>query len=92
MSRKRDPRWLCSQGSGTTSSTRGIEDIKEILKKLELSEYCDAFEKEKMDGQALVRSSPVWLPLLLFLHCFSPQSSLPVCIFLVLSHSQVEWL
>uniref|UniRef100_A0A8D2MQI9 DDHD domain-containing protein n=1 Tax=Zonotrichia albicollis TaxID=44394 RepID=A0A8D2MQI9_ZONAL len=28
--------------------------VKEILKKLELSEYCDVFEKEKMDRQALL--------------------------------------
>ncbi|KAM6395539.1 triacylglycerol hydrolase DDHD2 [Rhynochetos jubatus] len=41
------------EGSRMTSSNRGIEDLKEILKKLELSEYCDAFEKEKMDRQAL---------------------------------------
>ncbi|NWH23261.1 DDHD2 Phospholipase, partial [Grus americana] len=41
------------EGSRTTSSTGGIEEVKEILKKLELSEYCDVFEKEKMDGQAL---------------------------------------
>ncbi|KAM6294655.1 triacylglycerol hydrolase DDHD2 [Aegotheles albertisi] len=41
------------QGSRTSSSHRGTEDVKEILKKLELSEYCDVFEKEKMDRQAL---------------------------------------
>ncbi|KAF1547212.1 Phospholipase DDHD2, partial [Eudyptula minor] len=41
------------EGSRTTSSNRGIEEVKEILKKLELSEYCDVFEKEKMDRQAL---------------------------------------
>ncbi|XP_054660316.1 phospholipase DDHD2 isoform X1 [Grus americana] len=52
-SAKHNPRWLFSQGSRTTSSTGGIEEVKEILKKLELSEYCDVFEKEKMDGQAL---------------------------------------
>ncbi|KAF2984840.1 hypothetical protein EK904_014595, partial [Melospiza melodia maxima] len=44
----------CVQGSRTTSSTGGIEEVKEILKKLELSEYCDVFEKEKMDRQALL--------------------------------------
>ncbi|KAM6996284.1 triacylglycerol hydrolase DDHD2 [Passerculus sandwichensis] len=49
-----DPSWMCSQGSRTTSSTGGIEEVKEILKKLELSEYCDVFEKEKMDRQALL--------------------------------------
>ncbi|XP_017588092.1 PREDICTED: phospholipase DDHD2 [Corvus brachyrhynchos] len=43
----------CAQGSRTTSSTGGIEEVKEILRKLELSEYCDVFEKEKMDRQAL---------------------------------------
>ncbi|NXX57857.1 DDHD2 Phospholipase, partial [Scopus umbretta] len=41
------------EGSRTTSSNRGIEKVKEILNKLELSEYCDVFEKEKMDKQAL---------------------------------------
>ncbi|KAM6113408.1 LOW QUALITY PROTEIN: triacylglycerol hydrolase DDHD2 [Phoenicopterus ruber ruber] len=52
-SKQRDPRWLCSQGSRTASSNRGTEEVTEILKKLELSEYCDVFEKEKMDRQAL---------------------------------------
>ncbi|RMB95126.1 hypothetical protein DUI87_28402 [Hirundo rustica rustica] len=47
----------CAQGSRTASSTRGIEEVKEILKKLELSEYCDVFEKEKMDRQALVSAN-----------------------------------
>uniref|UniRef100_A0A8C3Q248 DDHD domain containing 2 n=1 Tax=Chrysolophus pictus TaxID=9089 RepID=A0A8C3Q248_CHRPC len=28
-------------------------EVKEILKKLDLSEYCPAFEKEKIDGEAL---------------------------------------
>ncbi|XP_062452934.1 phospholipase DDHD2 [Rhea pennata] len=41
------------EGSRTTSSTRGVEQVKEILKMLELSEYCDVFEREKMDRQAL---------------------------------------
>ncbi|NXJ76522.1 DDHD2 Phospholipase, partial [Trogon melanurus] len=41
------------EGSSTTWSSRGTEEVKEILKKLELSEYCDVFEKEKMDRQAL---------------------------------------
>ncbi|XP_041880834.1 phospholipase DDHD2 isoform X1 [Corvus kubaryi] len=53
VSRKHNPFWICSQGSRTTSSTGGIEEVKEILRKLELSEYCDVFEKEKMDRQAL---------------------------------------
>ncbi|KAM9368581.1 triacylglycerol hydrolase DDHD2 [Phaethornis superciliosus] len=41
------------EGHRLASSSRGIEEVKEILKELELSEYCDVFEKEKMDGQAL---------------------------------------
>ncbi|XP_009467164.1 PREDICTED: phospholipase DDHD2 [Nipponia nippon] len=41
------------EGSRTTSSNKGIEEVTEILTKLELSEYCDVFEKEKMDRQAL---------------------------------------
>ncbi|NXF87233.1 DDHD2 Phospholipase, partial [Eubucco bourcierii] len=42
-----------TEGSRTTSSNRGMEEVKEVLKKLELSEYCEVFEKEKMDRQAL---------------------------------------
>lgn len=41
------------EGSRTASSNTGVEELKEILKKLELSEYCDVFEKEKMDREAL---------------------------------------
>ncbi|XP_031458060.1 phospholipase DDHD2 [Phasianus colchicus] len=41
------------EGSEVTSSSRGAEEVKEILKKLDLSEYCPAFEKEKIDGEAL---------------------------------------
>ncbi|NWX93325.1 DDHD2 Phospholipase, partial [Nothoprocta pentlandii] len=41
------------EGSTTTSSTRGVEQVKEILRTLELSEYSDVFEKEKMDRQTL---------------------------------------
>ncbi|XP_010721418.1 phospholipase DDHD2 isoform X3 [Meleagris gallopavo] len=40
--------------SKETSSSRGAEEVKEILKKLDLSEYCPAFEKEKIDGEALL--------------------------------------
>ncbi|OPJ83894.1 phospholipase DDHD2 [Patagioenas fasciata monilis] len=40
-------------GSRTTPSSGGAEGVKEILQKLELSEYCDVFEKERMDPQAL---------------------------------------
>ncbi|NXT26438.1 DDHD2 Phospholipase, partial [Syrrhaptes paradoxus] len=41
------------EGSRTTSSNRGVEEVQEILKKLELSEYCGVFEREKMDRHAL---------------------------------------
>ena len=41
------------QGTEVTSSSRGAEEVKEILKKLDLSEYCPVFEKEKIDGEAL---------------------------------------
>lgn len=57
MSKKLDPCWLCSQASRTTPSNGGVEGVEEILQKLELSEYRDVFEKERMDRQALVRSS-----------------------------------
>ncbi|NWW97576.1 DDHD2 Phospholipase, partial [Caloenas nicobarica] len=40
-------------GSRTTLSNGGVEEVREILQKLELSEYCDVFEKERMDRQAL---------------------------------------
>uniref|UniRef100_A0A8V5H524 Uncharacterized protein n=1 Tax=Melopsittacus undulatus TaxID=13146 RepID=A0A8V5H524_MELUD len=36
-----------------SASSRGVEDVKAILKELELWEYCEVFEKEKMDRQAL---------------------------------------
>ncbi|XP_040394492.1 phospholipase DDHD2 isoform X1 [Cygnus olor] len=41
------------EGSRTASSNTSVEELKEILKKLELSEYCDVFEKEKIDREAL---------------------------------------
>ncbi|XP_042657432.1 phospholipase DDHD2 isoform X2 [Tyto alba] len=41
------------EGSKTTSSNRDTEEVKEMLNKLELSEYGDVFEKEKMDRLAL---------------------------------------
>ncbi|XP_010019901.1 PREDICTED: phospholipase DDHD2, partial [Nestor notabilis] len=41
------------EGARTTASNKGVEEVKEILKELELSEYCEVFEKEKMDRQAL---------------------------------------
>ncbi|XP_068277457.1 phospholipase DDHD2 isoform X2 [Nyctibius grandis] len=42
-----------AEGSSTAASNRGVEEIKEILQELELSEYCGVFEKEEMDRQAL---------------------------------------
>ncbi|NWI64243.1 DDHD2 Phospholipase, partial [Todus mexicanus] len=41
------------EGARTTSSNRGVKEVREILKQLELCEYGDVFEKEKMDRQAL---------------------------------------
>lgn len=41
------------EGARTTASNRRVEEVKEILKELELSEYCEVFEREKMDRQAL---------------------------------------
>ncbi|XP_050571733.1 phospholipase DDHD2 isoform X2 [Cygnus atratus] len=41
------------EGSRTASSNTSVEELKEILKKLDLSEYCDVFEKEKIDREAL---------------------------------------
>ncbi|XP_042657434.1 phospholipase DDHD2 isoform X3 [Tyto alba] len=45
------------EGSKTTSSNRDTEEVKEMLNKLELSEYGDVFEKEKMDRLALDQSA-----------------------------------
>lgn len=75
VSEKLDPCRLCSQGSRTTPSSGGAEEVKEILQKLELSEYCDVFEKERMDPQALVRGSP-GLSLALPLHLLPSPSTL----------------
>ncbi|CAM9768495.1 unnamed protein product [Bubo scandiacus] len=44
----------CGQeGSRTTSNLAVTEEVIEALKKLDLSEYCGVFEKEKMDPQAM---------------------------------------
>lgn len=90
MSRKHSPWWLYSQGSRTASSNTGIEELKEILEKLELSEYCDVFEKEKMDREALVRSSVIFFAI----SCISSLFFLPVLppVFLVLSHLHMKLL
>ncbi|NXC39237.1 DDHD2 Phospholipase, partial [Penelope pileata] len=39
--------------SKVTASNKSAEEVKEILKELELSEYCHVFEKEKIDGESL---------------------------------------
>ncbi|NXF60199.1 DDHD2 Phospholipase, partial [Ciccaba nigrolineata] len=41
------------EGSRTTSNLTVTEEVIEALKKLDLSEYCGVFEKEKMDPQAM---------------------------------------
>jgi len=74
MSKKQDPWGLCLQGTEVTSSSRGAEEVKEILKKLDLSEYCPVFEKEKIDGEALVSSSAVLLSLRFLVLLPSPPS------------------
>ncbi|NWX50622.1 DDHD2 Phospholipase, partial [Steatornis caripensis] len=79
----------CSQeGSRASSSNRGMEEVKEILKKLELSEYCDAFEKEKMDRQALFLCTEKNLkemgiplgPRMKILHYISSKTQTQVCL------------
>ncbi|NXL56871.1 DDHD2 Phospholipase, partial [Chordeiles acutipennis] len=75
------------EGSRTTSSNRGTEEVKEILKKLELSEYCDVFEKEKMDRQALLLCTEKNLkemgiplgPRMKILHYISSETEMQVC-------------
>ncbi|KFW10426.1 Phospholipase DDHD2, partial [Fulmarus glacialis] len=75
------------EGSRTTSSNRGIEEVKEILKKLELSEYCEVFEKEKMDRQALFLCTEKNLkemgiplgPRMKILHYISSKMEMQVC-------------
>ncbi|NWH92481.1 DDHD2 Phospholipase, partial [Aegithalos caudatus] len=77
----------CAQESRTTSSMGGIEEVKEILKKLELSEYCDVFEKEKMDRQALFLCTEKNLkemgiplgPRMKILHYISSKTETKVC-------------
>ncbi|NXC18586.1 DDHD2 Phospholipase, partial [Corythaeola cristata] len=76
------------EGSRTTSSNRGIEEVKEILKKLELSEYCDVFEKEKMDRQALFLCAEKNLkemgiplgPRMKILHYIGSKTEMKVCL------------
>ncbi|NXT90573.1 DDHD2 Phospholipase, partial [Anhinga rufa] len=76
------------EGSRTTSSNRGTEEVKDILKKLELSEYCDVFEKEKMDRQALFLCTEKNLkemgiplgPRMKILHYISSKMEMQVCL------------
>ncbi|NXW84506.1 DDHD2 Phospholipase, partial [Alopecoenas beccarii] len=75
-------------GSRTTPSSGGVEEVKEILQKLELSEYCDVFEKERMDRQALFLCTEQNLkemgiplgPRMKILHYISSQTELQVCV------------
>ncbi|NWU63120.1 DDHD2 Phospholipase, partial [Pterocles burchelli] len=76
------------EGSRTTSSNRGVEEVQEILKKLELSEYCGVFEKEKMDRQALFLCTEENLkemgiplgPRMKILHYVSSEMEMQVCL------------
>ncbi|KFQ07838.1 Phospholipase DDHD2, partial [Haliaeetus albicilla] len=82
------------EGSRTTSSNRGIEEVREILKKLELSEYCEVFEKEKMDRQALFLCTEKNLkemgiplgPRMKILHYISSKEEMQVCLLHDLEH------
>ncbi|NXC07185.1 DDHD2 Phospholipase, partial [Orthonyx spaldingii] len=76
-----------AQGSRTTSGTGNVEEVKEILKKLELSEYCEVFDKEKMDRQALFLCTEKNLkemgiplgPRVKILHYISSKTEMKVC-------------
>ncbi|NXK47552.1 DDHD2 Phospholipase, partial [Chauna torquata] len=76
------------EGSRTTSSNMGAEEVKEILKRLELSEYCDVFEKEKMDREALFLCTEENLkemgiplgPRMKILHYISSKTEMQVCL------------
>ncbi|KFP56722.1 Phospholipase DDHD2, partial [Cariama cristata] len=84
--------------SRTTSSNRSIEEVKEILKKLELSEYCDVFEKEKMDRQALFLCTEKNLkemgiplgPRMKILHYISSKTEMQVCLLHTLCASSTD--
>ncbi|NXL01046.1 DDHD2 Phospholipase, partial [Mesembrinibis cayennensis] len=86
------------EGSRTTSSNRGIEEVKEILKELELSEYCDVFEKEKMDRQALFLCTEKNLkemgiplgPRMKILHYISSKTEMQVCLLRGLCSSRLH--
>ncbi|KFV18282.1 Phospholipase DDHD2, partial [Tauraco erythrolophus] len=76
------------EGSRATSSNRGTEEVKQILKKLELSEYCDVFEEEKVDRQALFLCTEENLkemgiplgPRMKILHYISSKTEMQVCL------------
>ncbi|NXP52622.1 DDHD2 Phospholipase, partial [Heliornis fulica] len=75
-------------GTRTASSQGGLEEVKEILRKLELSEYHDAFEREKMDRQALFLCTEKNLkemgiplgPRMKILHYISSEREMQVCL------------
>ncbi|NXF31561.1 DDHD2 Phospholipase, partial [Nyctibius bracteatus] len=77
-----------AEGSGTAVSNRGIEEVKEILQELELSEYCDVFEKEEMDRRALFLCTEKNLkemgiplgPRMKILHYISSKTEMQVCL------------
>ncbi|NWH70652.1 DDHD2 Phospholipase, partial [Piaya cayana] len=87
------------EGSRTASSSRGTEEVKDILQKLELSEYCDVFEKEKMDRQALFLCTEENLkemgiplgPRMKILHYISSKAETQVC-FLHGFSSRLPWV
>ncbi|NXQ91674.1 DDHD2 Phospholipase, partial [Nyctibius grandis] len=77
-----------AEGSSTAASNRGVEEIKEILQELELSEYCGVFEKEEMDRQALFLCTEKNLkemgiplgPRMKILHYISSKTETQVCL------------
>ncbi|NWS74860.1 DDHD2 Phospholipase, partial [Crotophaga sulcirostris] len=82
------------EGSRRASSSRGTEEVKEILQKLELSEYCSVFEKEKVDRQALFLCTEENLkemgiplgPRMKILHYISSKAETQVCPLLACVH------
>ncbi|NXD65149.1 DDHD2 Phospholipase, partial [Eolophus roseicapillus] len=75
------------EGARTAASDRGAEDVKEILKELELCEYREVFEKERMDRHALFLCTEANLkemgiplgPRMKILHYISSKRETQVC-------------
>ncbi|NXK78390.1 DDHD2 Phospholipase, partial [Amazona guildingii] len=82
------------EGARTAASNRGVEDVKEMLKELELWEYWEVFEKEKMDGQALFLCTEANLkemgiplgPRMKILHYISSKRETQVCVRMACVH------